>query len=244
MSTQNGSAGKQPDLRVQKPSAKSALQLLIHHIAREARRQHLDYNALKHVFQSVREKCDIVVPTKPKRLFELPTAVELDSFYSVIKDPVHRLIFEFLQGSGLRIEEACSLEVKRIDIAQNYVFVFQGKGKKDRVTVIGNRLAQKIALYLENRNNRYLFESSRGGRFTTRRIEQICQKYKEAASITKKLSPHIFRHVWNSNLAAHGLSEERRAILAGHEQNSDVQKIYTHLSAGGFKSEVIAILDK
>ncbi len=114
------------------------------------------------------------------------------------------------------------------------------------MTVIGHKLVEKIALYLEgrNRNNRYLFESNRGTRYSTRRIEQICQHYKKKAGIEKDLTPHTFRHTWNTALASAGLSEERRAILAGHEPDSDVQQIYTHLSASGFKDEVVAMLDK
>lgn len=244
MSSESSNNDNVVEFRTQKIDAKSPLQLLIAHIAREVNRQKLDYEKLKQVFANVRERCDVQVPTKPKRLFELPSDAEISAFFGVIKDPIHRLIFEFLVGTGCRISEACSLEVSRLDLTKNQIFISQGKGKKDRVTIIGNKLAQKLALYLQGSKNRYLFESNRGTRFTTRRIEQICKAYKDAAGITKKFSPHVLRHVWNTSLAAQGLSEERRAILAGHEQDSGIQKVYTHLSAGGFRDEVIAMLDK
>jgi integrase len=228
----------------QKTNAKSYIQTLIKHIAREVNRHKLNYGQLKYVFRSVRQRCEVEVSTvKRRRLIELPTQEEIILFYSVIKNPVHRLIFETLHNSGLRVAELCSLEVKRIDFQTNLVFVSQGKGSKDRVTIIGNRLKEKLALYLENRSNRFLFESNRHTKYSTRRIEQLCQRYKVMAGVTKEMTPHTFRHLWNTSLAAAGLSEERRAILAGHE-DQDTQKIYTHLSAGGFKEEVIVILDQ
>jgi integrase len=116
----------------------------------------------------------------------------------------------------------------RVDFTTNLVFVSLGKGKKDRVTVIGNRLKDKLGLYLEGRTNKFLFESNRNTKYRTRRIEQLCQSYKELAGVAKDLSPHTFRHLWNTALAAAGLSEERRAILAGHEHH-DTQNTYTHL---------------
>ena len=228
----------------QSTNAKSHIQALVKHMAREVNRHKLDYAQLKYVFRSVRQRCGVeVTSSNGRRLIELPTQDELTRFYAAIKNPIHRLLFEVLANSGLRVGELVSLEVKRIDFTTNLVFVSLGKGKKDRVTVIGNRLKEKLNLYLEGRSNRYLFESNRHTKYSTRRIEQLCQAYKKLAGITKNMSPHTFRHLWNTALASAGLSEERRAILAGHE-DQDTQKIYTHLSAGGFKDEVIAMLDR
>jgi len=224
-------------------NAKSPIQLLIAHIGREVNRQKLSYDQLRYVFKTVRDRYDVTVPTKPKKLYELPTAEEMALFYGAIKSPVHKLIFEVLENTGLRVAELCNLEVGRINFAKNLVFVSEGKGKKDRVTVIGNRALEKISIYLEDRNNRYLFESRHHTKYSTRRIQQLCQEYRKDAGITVDLTPHTVRHLWNTKLAEAGLSEERRALLAGHADGSNTQKIYTHLSAGGFKDEVIEILD-
>ena len=211
---------------------------------RTANRHKLDYAQLKYVFREVRRRCSIEVPNPgARRLVELPNAEELARFYRVIENPIHKLIFETLEDTGLRVSELCGLLVARIDFKTNLIFVSQGKGKKDRITVIGNHLKEKLRIYLEGRPNRYLFESVRHTKFTSRRIEQICKLYRNQSSIEKDLTPHTFRHLWNTSLAMAGLSEERRALLAGHD-GEDTQKIYTHLSAGGFKDEVIEILDR
>ncbi|OQW48544.1 MAG: hypothetical protein A4S09_13665 [Proteobacteria bacterium SG_bin7] len=225
-------------------TAKSPIQLLIKAIARTVNQHKVDYDQLRYVFKAVRHQCELEAPSRGQKLYELPTEDEMIRFYDVIENPVHRLIFEFLDGSGLRVDELCNLEVVRIDFKNNSVFVKEGKGRKDRVTLIGNRLLEKVCLYLAGRNNRYLFESNRNTRFTTRRIEQLCKLYKERAGIERDLTPHTFRHQWNTRLAEGGLSREGREILAGHSKGSSVQDIYTHLGVGGMKAEVIAILDK
>lgn len=223
----------------------SPIQSLIRHIAREVNRHKLNYRQLKYVFKSVRERCEIEVPTsKGRRLLELPSVDDLNRFYAGIKDPVHRLIFEFLEGTGVRVDEMCSLEVKRLDLDRNEAFIFQGKGKKDRIIVIGRGLADKLALYLKGRTNRYLFESNRNSRFSTRRIEQLCKEYRAKAGIEADLTPHTWRHLFNTKMAEAGVPEEKRAILVGHDDAKGSQRIYTHLGVAGIKDEVLAILDK
>ena len=119
----------------------------------------------------------------------------------------------------------------------------QGKGNKDRVTVMGDHLKEKLLIYLQKRKNKFLFESNRQTKLTPRRIEQICKSYKEKAGLEKSLTPHTFRHLWNTSLAEGGLQREQRALLAGHS-NEKTQDIYTHLGVGGMKLRVIQILDE
>lgn len=235
---------KLQDFADQKLGAQSHVQALVAHIVRIANRHKMDYGQLRYVFRQVRLRCDIEVPTtKGRRLTELPTTEQLAQFYSVIESPMHKLIFETLEQTGLRVSELCSMQVARIDFGGNLIFVSQGKGRKDRLIVVGNYLKEKLQLFLQGKKNRFLFETIRHTKFSTRRIEQLCARYKNAAAIERDLTPHTFRHIWNTRLAEAGVSEERRAILAGHE-NSETQKIYTHLSAGGLKDEIVSILDK
>jgi len=224
--------------------AKSPIQVLIKSICRSVNQHKICYDQLRYIFKSIRHHCELETPNRGQKLYELPTADEMTRFYAVIENPVHRLIFEFLDGSGLRIAELCNLEVGRIDFKNNTVFVKEGKGRKDRVTVIGNQLLEKVQLYLANRNNKYLFESNRHTRFTTRRIEQLCKQYRVMAGIERNITSHVFRHRWNTRLAEGGISTEGREILSGHQKGSGSQKIYTHLGVGGIKDRVIQILDK
>ena len=230
-------------LQTSRMKSKSHLQLLIAHLVRETNKYKLDYLQLKYIFKSVRAKCKVEVPKPNKRLYELPTIEELHKFYGSIQNPTHRLIFEVLQGTGLRVSELCGLEVKQIDFSQQTIFVKNGKGSKDRVTVFGNKLKEKLQLYLHGKPNRYLFESARHSKFSSRRIQQLHEQYRKPLHLSKKFTVHTFRHLWNTNLAQNGIGREIREILSGHSKGSKVQDIYTHLTIDGQKDKVIGVLE-
>src|SRR5690606_31073806 len=105
-----------------------------------------------------------------------------------------------------------------------------------------NKLKEKLFLYLETRNNRYLFESNRNSKYSTRRIEQICENYVKKSKLSLSITPHTFRHIYFSCLAANKISKEHRMLIAGHSSGK-TQDIYTHLSLDGIKDEIISILD-
>lgn len=228
----------------QNANGKSDLRQIVKYLARETNRLKLNYGQLKYVFKAVRDQCDVVIPgAKGRKLYELPTTDELERFYAAIEDPIHKLIFETLEMTGLRVSELVNLQVDRLDLKNNVGFVSKGKGDKDRIVIIPTSLAEKIRIYLDGRNNRFLFESNRNTKYSRRRIAQLCAKYRREAEIGKKLSAHTFRHLFCTKLAEAGVSKEKRAILAGHSSER-TQEVYTHLGVGGVKNEVLAILER
>ena len=62
--------------------------------------------------------------------------------------------------------------------------------------------------------NRYLFETRRFGPFTTRRIQQIVQGYREMAGITQPLHPHLFRHQMLTYLTSKGLTDAQIQLIS------------------------------
>lgn len=232
------------DFSLQNANGKSPLKPLIRHLARETNRLKLNYAQLKYIFKSVRDQCQVTIPgATGRKLYELPTTEELERFYRGIEDPVHALLFETLELTGLRVSELCNLEVTRLDLKNNLGFVSDGKGKKDRIIVIPDRLVEKILIYLDSKKNRFLFESNRNTKYSRRRIAQLCLQYRKSAEITKNLTAHTFQHIWNTRLAEAGIPVEKRAILAGHSSEK-TQQVYTHLGIAGIKNEVLAVLDR
>lgn len=211
-------------------------------LVKETNKNKLSYIQLKNLFKEVRHACDIVPESTGRSLYELPTTDDLKAFYCHIEDAQHRLVFKTLEQTGLRIAELCHLEVKRIDFPDNTIFIHKGKGDIDRKIPIGNKLKELLQIYLAGKRNRYLFESNRHTKYTTRRIQQICQEYVVRANINKKFTCHTFRHIYFTRLAEAQISKEYRALLAGHI-NDDTQDIYTHLGLGGIKKEIIDLLD-
>jgi site-specific recombinase XerD len=110
------------------------------------------------------------------------------------------------------------------------IFINRGKGAKDRYILFPTsfRLVLKSHLHATPRN-RYLFETRRFGPFTTRRIQQIVQGYREMAGITQPLHPHLFRHQMLTFLTSKGLSDAQIQLISGHESKKSLE-VYQHLS--------------
>lgn len=198
-------------------NTKSHIQRCIKLLIKETNKHKLDYGQLRYIFRRVREECGIEVKENKKSLYELPNREQMDSFYSVIHNPIHKLMFEFLEGTGLRVSELCKLEICRIDFEQNLIFVKEGKGKNDRVVPFGNKLKDKLKIYLSGRKNRYLFESNRNSMFTTIRIEQICEEHYLESRCNVRVIPHNFRHSYFSFWALNKVSKENRMLIVGHQ---------------------------
>src|ERR1700686_2176359 len=99
------------------------------------------------------------------------------------------------------------------------IFIKRGKGAKDRYILFpaSFRLVLKNHLYAAPRN-RYLFETQRFGPFTTRRIQQIVQGYREKAGITQPLHPHLFRHQMLTYPTSKGLTEVQIQLIWPRKQ--------------------------
>lgn len=125
-------------------NTKSHIQRCIKILIKETNKHKLDYGQLRYIFRRVREECGIEVKETKKSLYELPNREQMNLFYSVITNPIHKLMFEFLEGTGLRVSELCKLEICRINFDENLIFIKEGKGKKDRIVPFGNKLKDKI----------------------------------------------------------------------------------------------------
>lgn len=224
-----------------RPGTYSAISKLVKAICKEVNHHKLNYDQLKRVFKEVRDRTGVEVPRKKETLLELPTDEQLRHFFDSIQDPIHKLIFKFLIGTGLRISEACSLEVRRIDFEKNMLFVHQGKGSKDRIAVMSDHLKNELQIYLAGKKNRYLFETIRADKFSPRRIQQMADIYSKKSGV--HIYPHLMRHLYATKLCEAGISEDHRKILCGHAKNSDAQQIYTHLTLAPIKEDAIKALN-
>lgn len=215
---------------------------LIKFLVREVRRHNLNYGTLRYIYRETKLRADLVKARTPKKIVQLYTQDEIDRFFSVIEDAEKKLMFEVLIGTGLRVSEMVSIEIANINFQANTIKVL-GKGQKERLVLISNRLKEKIQIYLSNRNQRYLFVSVRKTKFGTRRIQNLFSTFKELAGITKKGNVHQLRHQYLSKLCDKGVSPEHRALLAGHD-SIETQRHYVKASLGAVSSEILKKLDE
>ena len=144
----------------------------------------------------------------------------------------HEIVLKFLFFTAVRVSELVKIKVGEVDLGSCKVFIDQGKGAKDRYILFPANFRLVLKSHLQaNPKNRYLFETSRCGTFTPRRIQQIVQSYRAQAGLTQPVHPHLFRHQMITYLTSQGLSDAQIQLISGHESKKSLE-IYQHLSLG------------
>ena len=117
-------------------------------------------------------------------------------------------------GAGVRVSELCHLKVGDIDSSRMTVRVEQGKGAKDRYTLLSERLLAELRRYwLGYRPGHWLFVGERYGGaerpIAVITAQRIYRSAKTRAGITKRVSPHTLRHSYATHLLDAGVDVHR-----------------------------------
>jgi len=151
-----------------------------------------------------------------------------------------RAILELLFSTGLRVSELCSLP-QDINLKQDEISV-RGKGEKVRVVFISNEAREAVSSYLKKRTDMddALFiqigipkindsKKRESLRLSARSIERIVKQYAIKAGISKKVTPHVIRHSFATDLLQNGADLRSVQALLGHS-NIGTTQIYTHVT--------------
>jgi site-specific recombinase XerD len=175
----------------------------------------------------------------PERSLDLITPTELDRLMKSAngddeKSLRDRAIFELLFSTGLRVSELCALD-SDLDLSRDELSV-RGKGDKVRVVFLSETAKNAVRAYLKARKDmgEALFVNiangrERGERLTPRSIERIIKVYAAKAGITKKVTPHVLRHSFATDLLSNGADIRSVQQLLGHASINTTQ-IYTHVT--------------
>ena len=141
-------------------------------------------------------------------------------------------MLEVLYSCGLRVSELTSLRMQDLLFGEGYIRVI-GKGDKQRLVPISAAARDRIQLYLEKRRSARTGEevvvlNNRGKQLTRVMIFTILKEAARRAGITKRISPHTFRHSFATHLLEGGASIRQVQEMLGHE-NILTTEIYTHL---------------
>ena len=146
-----------------------------------------------------------------------------------------RAILELLFSTGLRVSELCSLNRDSVDLTQDE-FSIRGKGGKVRVVFLSNEARKVLTDYLKKRDDheeamfvRVGNKKSDSLRLTSRSVERTVAYYAKKAGISKKVTPHIIRHSFATDLLRNGADIRSVQIMLGHSNISTTQ-IYTHIT--------------
>lgn len=228
-------AEKHADFGTQSGKAKSSHARLVGQIARLVRRQGLDYEGWRYVAKRVRQECDLRPAKKGQKLPRVLTTEEFRRFYKVVDqadDVQHSLMLRLLFYTAVRVAELCSIEAADVDLEACKIRVNRGKGSKDRYVLFGKSFATALRTHIAaHPKNRWLFQTRRNGRFTTRRVQQIVKNYAEQANV--RATPHTFRHQAITWLTRHsGLADAELQLITGHARRETLA-VYQHVALDG-----------
>ena len=137
-----------------------------------------------------------------------------------------------LYGSGLRISEVAALRICDIDSASRRIKVVQGKGAKDRFTLLAANLLDKLRLYYvaAKRPPQYLFTSPQGGKaFHPRSMQLVVTGAMKKAGFTKQgYTSHTLRHSFATHMLDNGSNLHVIKTLLGHSK-IETTMVYLHL---------------
>jgi len=156
---------------------------------------------------------------------------EIKTLIEACSNDKSRLLVQFLYSSGLRVSECLRLKVEELDFKDNVCNVKQGKGRKDRMTLLSISLAEQIKDFLkkENIDSGVIFRNKEGKMFTVRNAQKIVSNTAKRAGIKKQVTPHKLRHSFATHLLDSGVSIRVIQELLGHS-NLQTTQIYTRVS--------------
>jgi site-specific recombinase XerD len=172
---------------------------------------------------------DLISEGELARLLEAPKGDDIKS----LRD---KAILELLFSTGLRVSELCSL-TNDLDLSLDE-FSIRGKGGKVRVVFISDEARKALRAYLAQRKDmeEALFVqvgkevlNKKTGALTRRSIERIVKQYAVIAGISKKVTPHVIRHCFATNLLSNGADIRSVQVMLGHSNIATTQ-IYTHVT--------------
>jgi site-specific recombinase XerD len=156
----------------------------------------------------------------PRKLPEILSSEEVAALFGHIHILKHRAVLMLCYGSGLRISEAVRLKACHIDSQRMLIRVEQGKGAKDRYTVLSARLLTLLRAYWQlQRPVDYLFPGTKAGtHLQPDTVRELCHQAAQMAGLTKRVTPHLLRHSFATHLLESGTDTRAIQVLPGHQR--------------------------
>jgi len=205
-------------------------------------------NALKFYYEQILQRkffgdLGIKRPKKPKKLPDILSKLEVLMMIDSTDNPKHKCIIALLYGSGLRANELRKIKMKDIDFERKLLKVRQGKGEKDRITILPGSILFILKKQQRLKDfNDYLFTGiDKKSSITKESIYKIVKEASQKAKILKNISPHTLRHSFATHLLESGTDIRYIQSLLGHARLETTQ-IYTKVANNKLK-EIESPLD-
>ncbi len=167
---------------------------------------------------------------KDKKLPEVFNIEEVRKILGSIQNVKHKLFLGLMYSSGLRLSETINVRVGDLNFTKKLLTVRGGKGSKDRVTILSDKVGGVLQRYTKNKQpSDLVFESNRGGKMSDRTGQCIFEAALQDSGVRRHGSCHTLRHSFATHLLENGTDIRYIQELLGHAKLQTTQ-IYTHVA--------------
>ena len=192
----------------------------------------------------VLNKKQLPMRKQKKEVYKVLTKEELSTFFNCIDNLKFKTIFMLVYGSGLRIGEVANLRVEDIESKKMRIFVREGKGNKERYTILPKQSLEMLRTYWrkyrQHKRRGRIFLSETGKAITVGVIREHFRKYRRKAKINEKATVHTLRHNFATDLIERGATLIQVKELMGH---SNIRSTMEYVHVANIKMDLESPLD-
>ncbi|MEK3917725.1 tyrosine-type recombinase/integrase [Paenibacillus sp. FSL H7-0331] len=191
-------------------------------------------SAIKFYFQKVLKQNESTPYIRPKKEHKLPNVLSLNEVMLILKaihNLKHKAILYLTYSSGLRVSEVVRLRLQDFDQERKTLHIRQGKGRKDRLTLLSDTALEVfLRYYQQEKPEIWMFPGqNKEKHLTERSVQKIFEQALVSSGVTKKVSVHSLRHSFATHLLEGGIDIRYIQELLGHRSTRTTER-YTHVS--------------
>ena len=172
----------------------------------------------------------IPYPKNDKKLPIILSQEEVQRMFDVCDNIKHRVMLGILYACGLRVSELINLRWSNIDRSRMVINIIQGKGGKDRQTMLPKELIPLLEKYWhEYHSKEYVLNGQFDLQYSSSSVLQVIKQLATKARINKRVYTHLMRHNCFSQMVQNGIDINLIKVLAGH-QNVRTTMIYCSIA--------------
>lgn len=195
-------------------------------------------NAIKFYYEKVRKgQRKVYALERPLKETKLPKVLSAEEVAAILKSATnlkHKTMLWLIYSAGLRRSELINLKIDDIDSKRMVINIKAAKGKKDRITMLSERILELLRKYFkEYRPRVWLFEGMPGEPYSASSLQKVFMAALRKSGVRKEASLHTLRHSFATHLLETGTDLRYIQSLLGHN-SSKTTEIYTHVTTRAF----------
>ncbi len=214
------------------------MKYLLHTKKVSASTQNQAINAIKFYYERVRkEQRKVYALERPLKESKLPKVLSEEEVLAILKsveNVKHKAMLWLIYAAGLRRSELIGLKLKDVDSKRMVINILGGKGKKDRITLLSEKILNLLRIYFTSYKPKvWLFEGTPGEAYSATSLQQVFSKALRKSGVKREATLHTLRHSFATHLLEGGTDIRYIQALLGHS-SSKTTEIYTHVTTKGF----------